>query len=151
MENAKDNSEPLEIEVIAGVTAASSGAAVLGAPLNHDYCVISLSDLLTPWEVIEKRIRACSVADMCMAIYNPSSRSRSDYLMKVCDIMLESKGSDTVCGIACNIGREGERVEVLTLSELRDTSVDMFSTVFIGNSNTSVVNGRMVTPRGYKI
>lgn len=147
----EDRYKNICIEVVPGVTAALSGAALLGAPLGHDFAVISLSDLLTPWEVIEKRVRACSAADMCMAIYNPSSRSRSDYLMKICDIMLESKGSDTVCGIACNIGREGESVEVMTLRELRDTSVDMFSTVFIGNSNTSVINGRMVTPRGYKI
>lgn len=146
-----DKYSEVNIDVISGVTAALSGAALLGAPLGHDFAVISLSDLLTPMEVIEKRIRACASSDMCMAIYNPSSKKRSDYLKKACDIMLEFKGANTVCGIASNIGREGEEKRILTLLELRDTAVDMFSTVFIGNSNTVDINDRMVTPRGYKI
>ena len=140
----------VEIEVVPGVTAALSGGALLGAPLGHDFAVISLSDLLTSWELIEKRLRAAAAGDFAIALYNPSSKKRADYLAKACDILLEQKSSDTVCGIARNIGRVGCSYQILTLGELRDTSVDMFSTVFIGSSTTRRINGRMVTPRGYR-
>lgn len=140
----------VEIEVVPGVTAALSGGALLGAPLGHDFAVISLSDLLTPWELIEKRLRAVASGDFAIAIYNPSSKKRADYLAKACDILLEQKSPQTVCGIARNIGREGCSYQVTTLEKLRDTSVDMFSTVFIGSSSTREINGRMVTPRGYR-
>ena len=140
----------VSVHVIPGVTAASSGAALLGAPLIHDFCLISLSDLLTPWETIEARLRAAGEADFCIVLYNPSSHRRKDYLQKACDILLESREGDTVCGLAKNIGREEESAETLTLSELRDTEVDMFTTVFVGNSETRVIGGRMVTPRGYR-
>ena len=140
----------VEIEVVPGVTAALSGGALLGAPLGHDFAVISLSDLLTPWELIEKRLRAAAAGDFAIALYNPSSKKRADYLAKACDILLEQKSLDTICGIARNIGREGCSYQILTLGELRDTSVDMFSTVFIGSSTTRRINGRMVTPRGYR-
>ena len=139
-----------EIEIVPGITAASAGAALLGAPLMHDFAVVSLSDLLTPWEKIEKRLRAAAEADFVICLYNPSSRKRADYLRKACEIMLEAKGEDTVCGIVSQIGREGESMQVLTLRELKDTQVDMFTTVFIGNSQTMEINGRMVTPRGYR-
>ena len=138
------------IEVVPGITAASGGAAVLGAPLMHDFAVISLSDLLTPWEKIEKRIRAAAEADFVICIYNPSSKKRADYLQKACGMILESRDPKTVCGITRNIGRDGESCQILTLDQLKDTKVDMFSTVFIGNSKTMELNGRMVTPRGYK-
>lgn len=140
----------LEIEVIPGITAACAGAAVLGAPLIHDFAVISLSDLLTSWEKIEKRLDLAAQADFCMCLYNPSSRKRADYLQKACDIMLRSKSPDTPCGTVQNIGRDGEKGTVMTLAQLRDTQVDMFTTVFIGNSQTRIVNGKMVTPRGYE-
>ncbi|MBR5982026.1 MAG: precorrin-3B C(17)-methyltransferase [Firmicutes bacterium] len=140
----------VEVEVVAGVTAALSGGAVLGAPLTHDFAVISLSDLLTPWEKIEKRLDAAASADFCIAIYNPSSHKRADYLQKACDILLRHKAPETVCGTVRNIGREGECCAIMTLQELRDTMVDMFTTVFIGNSQTKNIGGRMVTPRGYK-
>lgn len=140
----------LEIEVIPGVTAALSGGAVLGAPLTHDFAVISLSDLLTTWEKIEKRLDCAAQADLCIALYNPSSIRRSDYLRRACDIVLRHASPDTVCGIVRNIGREGQECRVMTLAELRDTQVDMFTTVFIGNCQTKVVDGRMVTPRGYR-
>ena len=140
----------IEVEVVAGVTAALSGGAVLGAPLTHDFAVISLSDLLTPWEKIEKRLDAAASADFCLAIYNPSSHKRADYLQKACDILLRHKAPETVCGTVRNIGREGESFDIMTLRELRDTKVDMFTTVFIGNSQTKEIGGRMVTPRGYK-
>lgn len=139
-----------EVEVVPGITAALSGAAVLGAPLVHDFAVISLSDLLTPWEKIEKRLRGAAKADFCICLYNPSSRKRHDYLRKACGIMLESKAADTVCGIVRNIGREGESCAFCTLEELKDVETDMFTTVFVGNSQTKMVGGRMVTPRGYR-
>ena len=138
------------IEVVPGITAASGGAAVLGAPLMHDFAVISLSDLLTPWEKIEKRIRAAAEADFVICIYNPSSKKRADYLRKACGMILEYRKPETVCGIVRNIGRDGESYEILPLERLQDTQADMFTTVFIGNSNTMELNGRMVTPRGYK-
>lgn len=140
-----------EIEVVGGITAALSGGAVLGAPLTHDFAVISLSDLLTPWGKIEKRIKMASEADFVICIYNPSSKKRGDYLKKACLFMMESKNEDTVCGVVKNIGREGEKMETMTLKELSQYEADMFTTVFIGNSETRVINGRMVTPRGYKI
>ena len=141
--------DPIDIEVIPGITAACGGAAVLGAPLMHDFAVISLSDLMTPWEKIEKRLKLAAAADFVLCLYNPSSHKRHDYLQKACDILLTEKAPETVCGFVRNIGREGEECTVLTLGELRDTPVDMFTTVFIGNSQTKVISGKMVTPRGY--
>ncbi|WP_394272516.1 precorrin-3B C(17)-methyltransferase [Butyricicoccus sp.] len=140
----------IDIEVVPGITAACAGAAVLGAPLIHDFAVISLSDLLTPWEKIEKRLDLAAQADFCICLYNPSSKKRADYLQKACDIMLKSKSPDTPCGYVQNIGRDGERGTVCMLAELRDTSVDMFTTVFVGNSQTRVIGGKLVTPRGYE-
>lgn len=140
-----------EVEVVSGVTAALAGGAVLGAPLMHDFAVISLSDLLTPWEKIEKRLSCAAEADFSICIYNPSSKKRADYLKKACDIILEQTKEDRVCGIVSNIGREGQSDRVLMLSELRETQVDMFTTVFIGNSQTRKIGERMVTPRGYRI
>ena len=128
-----------EITVVPGVTAALGGAAVLGAPLIHDFCLISLSDLLTPWEKIEARLLGASQADFVICLYNPSSKKRHDYLQKACDLMMQY-----------NIGRDGEEYHIMTLKELRDRQVDMFTTVFIGNSQTKEINGKMVTPRGYR-
>ena len=139
------------IEVIPGVTAALGGSAVLGAAVGHDVSLISLSDLLTPWELIEERLRCAGKADFVICLYNPSSRKRSTYLAKACEIMLEYKAEDTVCGIVKNIAREGETMQTLTLKELKETTVDMFSTVFIGNKQTKVIREKMVTPRGYRI
>ena len=140
----------VEVEVVPGVTAALSGGAVLGAPLTHDFAVISLSDLLTPWDKIEKRLELAGEADLSIALYNPSSHRRSDYLQKACDILMRHIKPETVCGVVRNIGREGESFQVMTLKELRDYKADMFTTVFIGNSQTMEINGRMVTPRGYR-
>jgi precorrin-3B C17-methyltransferase len=137
------------VETIPGVSAVLSGAAILGAPLMHDFAVISLSDLMTPWATIEKRLRAAAAADFVICLYNPSSHKRKDYLARACDIVLGSAAPETVCGIAQNIGRDGENNRILTLMELRDVQADMFSTVFIGNSQTKIINGKMVTPRGY--
>lgn len=140
-----------ELEVVPGITAASSGAAVLGAPLNHDFCVISLSDLLTPWEVIEKRLLAAAMGDFVIAIYNPSSKLRADYLARACDILAEHIEGERACGYVENIGREGERAVTCTFGELRERSVNMFTTVFIGNSQSKIMDNHLVTPRGYRV
>ena len=144
------NYPEVELEIIPGVTAATGGAAVLGAPLIHDFCLIRLSDLLTPWEKIEARLLAAAEADFVVCLYNPSSRKRSDYLQKACDLMMQYKSPETVCGIVSYIGRDGEHYEVMDLKTLRDTKVDMFTTVWVGNSQTKEINGKMVTPRGYR-
>jgi precorrin-3B C17-methyltransferase len=148
---ARGISDKIEIEVVPGITAACSGAAVLGAPLIHDFAVISLSDLLTPWELIEKRLECAAMGDFSICLYNPSSIKRHDYLQKACDILLKHRAPDNVAGFVQNIGRPGEKGTVIDLQTLRDTKVDMFTTVFIGNSKTRSMNGKMVTPRGYKI
>ena len=140
----------VEVEVVCGVTAAMSGAAVLGAPIGHDFCVISLSDLLTPWELIETRLRCAAEGDFAVCLYNPKSKKRSDYLDKAVEIMLKYKSEDTVCGWVKNIGREGQEFRIVRLADLPAEPVDMFTTVFIGSKTTRVIGGRMVTPRGYE-
>lgn len=145
------NYPDIELVVIPGITAASSGAAVLGAPLNHDFCVISLSDLLTPWEKIEKRLIAAAEGDFAMAIYNPSSHKRKDYLQRACDILLHYIESERACGYVQNIGREGIKAVTCTLQELREAQVNMFTTVFIGNAGSEIVNGKLITKRGYQV
>lgn len=139
----------VKIEIVPGVTAALSGAALLGAPLGHDFCVISLSDRLTDWSIIEKRLRMAARGDFAICLYNPASRHRADYLKRACDILLEELDGSTVCGLARMIGREGESYRLLDLQTLRDTEADMFTTVFIGSSQTRNIAGKMVTPRGY--
>lgn len=152
LELAKDYPKA-EIFVVAGVTAALSGSGVLGAPLGHDFAVISLSDLLTPWEVIENRLAMAAKADMVICLYNPSSKGRADYLKKACDIVRKYKSDETVCGAVRNIGREGESYEIMSLDELSTYEADMFTTVFIGNRDTKELEQcgrkRMYTPRGY--
>ena len=140
----------VEVEVVPGLTAALSGAAVLGAPLAHDFCVISLSDRLTPWETIENRLRYAAEGNFAIAIYNPASHGRPDHLKRACDILLRVLPEERLCGIVRNIGREGQSSRILTLGELQAADVDMFCTVFVGNSSTKVVNGALITPRGYR-
>lgn len=141
----------VEVEIVPGLTAALSGAAVLGAPLAHDFCVISLSDRLTPWEVIEKRLACAAAGDFCVALYNPSSKGRADYLAKAVRILrANGKADETLCGVVRSIGREGQSSCLLTLAELEQTVVDMFTTVFVGNAATQNLRGKMVTPRGYR-
>lgn len=145
------NYPSVEIEVIPGLTAALSGGAVLGAPFAHDFCVISLSDRLTPWEIIEKRLACAAMGDFCVAIYNPSSKGRPDYLQRAVRILLQNgKSEETVCGIVRNIGRERQQSEIITLRELENKQVDMFTTVYIGNKTTKNIESKMVTPRGYR-
>lgn len=155
----KQNSEyrKIKLEIIPGVTAANSGASVLGAPLNHDFCVISLSDLMTPWNLIEKRIRCAIEGDFAIAIYNPSSHKRKDYLKKALMVMNEAGASlERKCGYVQNIGRKGIVSEVCTLGELMEKEVDMFTTVFIGNSQSEILEDadgklKLFTKRGYSI
>ena len=141
--------DEIDVEVVAGVTAALAGAALLGAPLGHDLAFISLSDLLTPWELIEKRLLAAGEADFCIALYNPSSRGRKDHLRRAANLLLQVRSGDTPCGIADRIGREGESIRILTLRELPDAETDMQSVVLIGNSGTRRIGNYLVTERGY--
>ena len=141
----------VDVECVAGITAALSGGAVLGAPLGHDFTCISLSDLLTPWDLIRRRLELAAEGDFVIALYNPSSRTRQHRYEEACRIILEHRHSDTVCGWCRNIGRQGEEWKVCTLRELEKQPVDMLTTVFIGNSRTRVIRGRMVTPRGYEL
>ena len=142
----------IKIEVIPGITAAVSAAAILGSPLTNDFAVISLSDLLTPWEVIEKRLDACGAADMVLCLYNPQSKKRNDYLEKACAIILRHKSPDTKCGYVRNAFRGNDDDScICTLAELPKAQVDMFTTVIIGNASTKIINGKLVTTRGYKI
>ena len=140
----------VEVEVIPGVTAALAGAAVLGAPLIHDFAVISLSDLLTPLEKIMTRVELAAQADFVLCFYNPASKKRADYLKRACELILKHRSPDTPCGYVRNIGREGQEAHVMTLRELQDAQVDMFTTVFVGNSQTRRIGDKLVTPRGYK-
>ena len=113
--------------------------------------MISLSDRLTPWEVIEKRLSAAADGDFCIAIYNPSSKGRPDYLKRACEILLRKVCPERMCGYVRNIGREGTEYKICTLEQLKDEQVDMFTTVFIGNSQSHVVKGKLVTGRNYHI
>lgn len=147
---AKEHPE-VEIEVVPGITAACSGAALLGAPLIHDFSIISLSDLLTPWDLIMKRVKLAAEADMSIVLYNPKSKKRRDYIDKAVDAILEFRSPDTPSGYVKMIGREGEIRKICKLTDLKNNDeIDMFTTVFIGNSTTEIINGKIVTPRGYK-
>lgn len=140
----------VQVKIIPGVTAANGGAAVLGAPLMHDFAVISLSDRLTPLETIWKRVEAAAEADFVICFYNPASRGRPGYLKQACERILSWRGEDTVCGIVRNIGREGQEAKIMTLGELKEWKADMFTTVYVGNSQTKTLGDWMVTPRGYR-
>jgi precorrin-3B C17-methyltransferase len=139
----------VHIEVVPGITAAISGAALLGSPIGHDFAVISLSDLLTPWEVIEKRLQAAAAGDFAICIYNPSSYHRPDHLKRACAVLRKTLPAEQVCGLVHHIGRQEEQVVITSLGALPNAQTDMFTTVFIGNSKTRVIDGKMITPRGY--
>lgn len=137
------------IEVIPGITAAISGGALAGAPLTHDFAVISLSDRLTEWKKIEKRLRGAAEADFSIVIYNPQSKTRAGYLKRACDILLEYLPESRICAIVQNIGRSGENKRIMTLKQLSRADADMFCTIFVGNEMTMCLGESMVTPRGY--
>lgn len=141
----------IPVEIIPGITAASAAAAILGAPLMHDFAVISLSDCLTPWEVIYGRIRNAAASDFVLCFYNPRSRSRAGYIAIAREELLKHRPPATPVGIVWNAAREGERFVITDLDEMPDYDIDMFSVVIVGNSQTYVKNGKMLTPRGYKL
>lgn len=143
--------DSIEIEIVPGITAANAAAACLGAPLMHDYAVISLSDLLTDWELIKKRLHHASEGDFVIALYNPKSKGRQNQIVEAREIMMNSKGGSTPVGIVRNAKRDDQSVTITTLEEMLDQEIDMFSMVIIGNRNTYVKDGKMVTPRGYAV
>ncbi|CAG0999474.1 partial cobalt-precorrin 5A hydrolase / precorrin-3B C17-methyltransferase, partial [Burkholderiales bacterium] len=151
LELAAEMAVPPEIVVVPGVSAVQAAAAVLGAPLMHDFAVISLSDLLTPWDLIKRRLGAAAEADFVVALYNPRSKGRVQQIEEARRILLSARPADTPVGIVRNALREGEERVVTTLGRMLDHPIDMFSLVIVGNSATFVdPAGRMVTPRGYK-
>lgn len=144
-------SSDIEIEIIPGITALLSAAAVLGAPLMHDFAAVSLSDLMTPLELIYKRIECAAQGDFVICIYNPKSVKRSDYLSHAADIIMKYRNKDTPVGIVRNSGRDDQSYKISTLEKLKDEYVDMFTVVIAGNSSTYTHNNRMITPRGYNV
>lgn len=145
-----ERSKGVDVEVVPGVSANFAAAAHLGAPIMHDYASISLSDLLTPWKVILKRVKAARDGDFVICIYNPRSKGRKDHLETVVNLLLEKKSPDTPVGIVKNAGRDGTEVILTVLGDIDYEQVDMLTTVIIGNSKTYVRDGIMITPRGYE-
>lgn len=148
---AEELNADIEIETVPGVTAASSAASVLGAPLMHDLSIISLSDLMTPLDLIMKRVDCAGMSDMIVCLYNPKSKKRTDYLEQAAEILLKYRKEETPVGIVRNAGRKDESKCITTLGELKNADVDMFCIVIVGNSQTYTSNGRMITPRGYNL
>lgn len=151
LEVAQSESAEIPIEIVPGVTAAMAGAAKLGAPIMGDFAVISLSDILTPWSEIEKRLRAAAQADFVIVLYNPQSETRKEPLAKAYTILTEYRNADTPVGLVQNVGRRGEKVVITTIREMLSQDINMNTTIIVGNSKTKVINGRMVTPRGYSL
>jgi precorrin-3B C17-methyltransferase len=148
---AEEMNADIDIDCVPGVTAASSSAAILGAPLMHDLAIISLSDLMTPLDLIMKRVDCAAQSDMIITLYNPKSKGRTEYLDQARNIILKHRDGNTPVGIVRNAGRDDETHWITTLESLDDSKVDMFCMVIIGNSQTYVSNDRMITPRGYPV
>jgi precorrin-3B C17-methyltransferase len=140
---------PVTVEIIPGITAASSAAALAGAPLAHDFAVISLSDLLTPWKTIQNRIEFAARADFVICFYNPKSNRRMEQIAHAQAILLRYKGAATPVCIARQVGREGESCVLTTLEKMLESQIDMFTVIIVGNSQTYLAGGKMITPRGY--
>ena len=143
--------DDIEVEVIPGVTAAFCAASEVGAPIMHDFCTISLSDLLTPWEVIEKRLENAGHGDFVISLYNPKSKTRTQHIEKAISIVSKYRSSNTPVALVKNTGRDGNKRIVTTLNAIDYDLIDMMTVVLIGNSKTYIKNGKMITPRGYKI
>ncbi|MCG2824032.1 MAG: precorrin-3B C(17)-methyltransferase [Desulfurivibrionaceae bacterium] len=148
-EMAREQSVTVDIEVIAGIAALNACAARLGAPLMHDFAAISLSDLLTPWEKIERRLEAAASADFVVVIYNPKSKKRAEHIVKAREILLAHRSPETPVGIVTAATRENERIVLTTLGKMLESEIDMQTTIIVGNSMTFAWQGFMVTPRGY--
>jgi precorrin-3B C17-methyltransferase len=148
-ELVRDTGSSSRIEIIPGIAALNACAAVLGAPLMHDFAAISLSDLMTPWELIEKRLQAAAMADFVTVLYNPKSKKRTEQIVRAREIMLEHRDPQTPVGIVSGATREHESVCLTTLEEMLDQEIGMQTTVIIGNSATFVFQEKMITPRGY--
>jgi len=140
----------VEIETVSGITAASAAAAILGAPLMHDFTIISLSDLMTPLDLIMKRVDCAGQGDFIVCFYNPKSKKRVDYLKRAADILMKYRDGSTPVGVVRDAGREDQTSYITTLDKIGESPVDMFSIVIVGNSNTYVKDGKMITPRGYQ-
>lgn len=151
LELAEKSNPELEVKVVPGITASIGAAGVLGAPIMHDFCHISLSDLMTPWEVIEKRLLHAAMADFVVCFYNPRSKGRANHLANAFQKMMEFKSADTVVGIVKDVGRKEERKIITTMREIDYELVDMTTMVIVGNKETYVKNGKMITPRGYSL
>jgi precorrin-3B C17-methyltransferase len=151
LEVAAQEKTVIPVEIVPGVTAATAASAILGAPLVSDFAVISLSDLLTPWEKIERRLEAAASADFSIVLYNPQSQGRIEPLAKAYEIMLKYISPKTPVGVVRQAGREGEQYIVTTLKDMLNCEIDMVTTIVVGNSATKVVNGKMVTARGYDL
>ena len=141
----------VDIEIVPGVTAASAAAAQVGAPLMLDFAVVSLSDLLIPWETIRRRVEAIAAADMVLAIYNPRSRQRVRQLEETVEILLRSRPPETPVGIARSVGDDDERITVSTLGKLLDQDIDMRTVLIVGNSMARTIDGWFLVCRGYRI
>jgi precorrin-3B C17-methyltransferase len=139
----------LPVRIVPGITAANSAAALLGAPLSCDYCVLSLSDLLVPGERILRRAQAAAAGDFVTVLYNPVSRKRTELINEIRDIFLERRNPQTPVGIVRNMYRDGQDVSISTLSDFTGCTLDMMTTIVIGNSQSLLWNGRMINPRGY--
>jgi len=151
LELAGNDQSDIPVEIVPGISAASSAASLLGAPLMNDFVVVSLSDLLTPWEIIIKRLHASAIGDFVISVYNPRSKNRIEHLNMAVDILLEYQKPETPVGIVKHAMRERQEVKLTDLNHLKEQDIDMFTTLIIGNSQTEIIRGRMVTKRGYKI
>jgi precorrin-3B C17-methyltransferase len=149
LELAENDSE-IEIEVVPGITAAIAAASLLGAPLSNDFAVVSLSDLLTPWSIIEKRLEAAALGDFVVCLYNPKSKTRTDGLRRACEILLKHKSPQTLCGYVRNALRNNGEQKICTLIDLPNAEIDMLTTVIVGNTWTRCIGNRLVTSRGYR-
>nr|WP_255405076.1 precorrin-3B C(17)-methyltransferase [Thermoanaerobacterium sp. RBIITD] len=150
-EIAEHENKNIDIEIIPGISAFNSSASILGAPIVHDFASLSLSNYLTPWEIIEKRLRLAAQADFVIVLYNPKSKERPDSIRLAQNILLKYKSEDTPVGIVKNASRNGQNITITTLKEINNHEIDMTTTVIIGNEKTYVINGKMITPRGYKL
>lgn len=141
----------IEVEIIPGITSSVAGASLVGAPLMHDQAIISLSDLLTDWEVITKRIDRASDGDFVISLYNPKSKGRTEQIVEAREIMLKYKAATTPVALLRHVGREDENYTLTTLEDMLNHEIDMFTVVIVGNSKTYVKDGKMITPRGYHL